>query len=97
MQNLDFLHISIADQQLYGFAKGQLVLRMPVSTALNGAGETSGSNCTPEDCTRSVRELATACPWGLFCVGGAGPVRSGTPNCTNDFPEGTGYSPASSG
>ncbi|MCO6059362.1 L,D-transpeptidase [Pseudomonas sp. MOB-449] len=47
MQTLDLLHISIADQQLYGFADGRLVLRMLVSTALNGAGETSGSNCTP--------------------------------------------------
>ena len=42
MLNLDFLHISLADQQLYGFANGQLLLRMPVSTGLNGAGELNG-------------------------------------------------------
>lgn len=47
MYPLDFLHISIADQRLYGFANGQLCLRFPISTALNGAGELSGSNCTP--------------------------------------------------
>jgi lipoprotein-anchoring transpeptidase ErfK/SrfK len=47
MTILDSLHISIADQQLYGFANGQLVLRLPVSTALNGAGEQNGSNKTP--------------------------------------------------
>lgn len=47
MRPLDLLHISIADQYLYGFADGQLLLRLPVSTALNGAGERSGSNCTP--------------------------------------------------
>lgn len=47
MTTLDSLHISIADQQLYGFAGERLVVRLPVSTALNGAGERSGSNCTP--------------------------------------------------
>jgi len=44
---LDHLHISIADQQLYGFAAGQLLVRMPVSTARNGVGERNGSGCTP--------------------------------------------------
>lgn len=47
MTTLDSLHISIADQQLYGFVGERVVLRLPVSTALNGAGERSGSNCTP--------------------------------------------------
>ncbi len=47
MRPLELLHISIADQQLYGFAEGCLQLRLPVSTALNGPGERSGSNCTP--------------------------------------------------
>lgn len=47
MVALDFLHISLADQCLYGFANGQLQLRLSVSTALNGAGECNGSGCTP--------------------------------------------------
>ncbi|MFP6863372.1 L,D-transpeptidase family protein [Pseudomonas sp.] len=47
MVALDFLHISLADQCLYGFANGQLQLRLSVSTALNGAGERNGSGCTP--------------------------------------------------
>ena len=47
MANLDLLHISLADQCLYGFANGQLQLRLSVSTALNGAGERNGSGCTP--------------------------------------------------
>ncbi|WXL24164.1 L,D-transpeptidase [Ectopseudomonas mendocina] len=47
MTTLDLLHISIADQQLYGFAGGKLKFRLPVSTALNGAGELNGSGCTP--------------------------------------------------
>ncbi|MFJ4112657.1 L,D-transpeptidase [Pseudomonas sp. WHRI 8519] len=47
MPDLDLLHISLADQCLYGFAKGQLCLRLAVSTARNGAGEGNGSGCTP--------------------------------------------------
>lgn len=47
MSDLDLLHISIADQCLYGFAAGRLLVSYPVSTALNGPGELSGSNCTP--------------------------------------------------
>lgn len=47
MSDLDLLHISIADQRLYGFAAGRLLVSYPVSTALNGPGELSGSNCTP--------------------------------------------------
>jgi len=47
MPDLDLLHISIADQALYGFHAGRLLVRLPVSTALNGAGESNGSGCTP--------------------------------------------------
>jgi lipoprotein-anchoring transpeptidase ErfK/SrfK len=47
MVALDFLHISLADQCLYGFASGQLQVRLPVSTGLNGPGEQNGSGCTP--------------------------------------------------
>lgn len=47
MSDLDLLHISISDQTLYGFRAGHLLLRLPVSTARNGAGERNGSGCTP--------------------------------------------------
>lgn len=47
MSDLDFLHISISDQMLYGFSRGALDIRLPVSTALNGAGERNGTGCTP--------------------------------------------------
>ncbi|MEW6462907.1 L,D-transpeptidase [Ectopseudomonas khazarica] len=47
MSDLDLLHISLADQTLYGLGAGQLLLRLPVSTALNGPGERNGSGCTP--------------------------------------------------
>lgn len=47
MYLLDSITISIADQQLYGFAGERLCLRLTVSTAANGAGERNGSGCTP--------------------------------------------------
>ena len=47
MSDLDLLHISIADQMLYGFSAGQLSVRLPISTARIGAGERNGSGCTP--------------------------------------------------
>lgn len=47
MPDLDLLHISIADQRLYGFCAGQPVLSLSVSTARNGPGERNGSGCTP--------------------------------------------------
>ncbi len=47
MPDLDLLHISIADQMLYGFSAGQLTVRLSVSTARNGVGERNGSGCTP--------------------------------------------------
>lgn len=69
MRDLDFLHISIADQQLYGFADGVLVYRVPVSTALNGAGEESGSNCTPRGLHRVRARIGDGLPEGAVLRG----------------------------
>ncbi|WAG77159.1 L,D-transpeptidase [Metapseudomonas furukawaii] len=69
MQILDLLHVSIADQQLYGFASGQLVLRVPVSTALNGPGEASGSNCTPRGLHQVRARIGEGLPIGAVLRG----------------------------
>jgi lipoprotein-anchoring transpeptidase ErfK/SrfK len=69
MRPLDFLHISIADQHLYGFADGQLCLRLPVSTALNGAGERSGSNCTPRGRHQVRAKIGDGLPEGAVLRG----------------------------
>lgn len=69
MRPLDFLHISIADQRLYGFADGQLVVRLPVSTALNGAGERSGSNCTPRGRHQVRAKIGDGLPRGAVLRG----------------------------
>lgn len=69
MYSLDFLHISIADQLLYGFADGQLCLRLPVSTALNGPGERSGSNCTPRGRHQVRAKIGAGLPEGAVLRG----------------------------
>ena len=69
MRPLDLLHISIADQCLYGFTDGQLVVRLPVSTALNGAGEQSGSNCTPRGRHQVRAKIGDGLPEGAVLRG----------------------------
>ncbi|HBX56026.1 L,D-transpeptidase [Pseudomonas sp. UBA2684] len=69
MRALDFLHISLADQCLYGFADGQLLLRVPVSTALNGAGELSGSGCTPRGRHQVRAKVGEGLPLGAVLRG----------------------------
>lgn len=62
MPVLDLLHISLADQCLYAFADGRLLLRFPVSTALNGAGERHGSGCTPRGLHRVRAKIGAGLP-----------------------------------
>ncbi len=64
MKPLDLLHISLADQCLYGFADGVLLLRLPISTALNGPGEQEGSNCTPRGLHRVEQKIGAGLPVG---------------------------------
>ncbi|RMH86528.1 L,D-transpeptidase [Pseudomonas sp. AOB-7] len=69
MFDLDLLHISIADQALYGFRAGQLLLRLPVSTALNGAGERNGSGCTPRGLHQVRAKIGAGLPLGAVLRG----------------------------
>lgn len=69
MRTLDFLHISIAEQMLYGFAEGELELRLAVSTALNGAGERNGSGCTPRGLHRVRARIGEGLPAGAVLRG----------------------------
>ncbi|MET1080253.1 MAG: L,D-transpeptidase [Pseudomonas sp.] len=64
MSALDLLHISLADQCLYGFAQGRLLLRFSVSTALNGAGEAQDSGCTPRGPHRVEEKIGDGLPSG---------------------------------
>lgn len=66
---LDLLHISLADQCLYGFAAGVLRVRLPVSTALNGPGERQGSGCTPRGRHQVRAKIGAGLPEGAVLVG----------------------------
>ena len=69
MTDLDFLHVSIADQMLYGFTGSRLRLRLPVSTALNGVGERNGSGCTPRGRHRVRARIGEGLPSGAVLRG----------------------------
>lgn len=64
MAALDFLHISLSDQMLYGFADGRLLLRLPISSATNGPGERNGSGCTPRGLHQVRARIGDGLPRG---------------------------------
>ncbi len=86
MINLDLLHISIADQTLYGFAAGRLVLRLPVSTALNGAGEQNGSNKTPRGLHQVRAKIGAGLPLGAVLRGRRWTSETWSPELHEKFP-----------
>lgn len=86
MRPLDFLHISLADQALYGVADGQLVLRLAVSTALNGPGEQSGSGCTPRGLHRVRARIGEGLPAGAVLRGRRWTGEIWTPQLHEAFP-----------
>jgi lipoprotein-anchoring transpeptidase ErfK/SrfK len=69
MQCFDFLHVSLADQRLYGFCEGQLILSLPVSTAANGPGELNGSGCTPRGLHQVRAKIGEGLPSGAVLRG----------------------------
>lgn len=87
MRPLDLLHVSIADQCLYGFADGQLLLRLPVSTALNGAGERSGSNCTPRGRHLVRAKIGEGLPEGAVLRGRRWTGEVWSAELANQFPD----------
>jgi len=69
MPDLDLLHISIADQTLYGFRANRLLVRLAVSTALNGVGELNGSGCTPRGLHQVRARIGDGLPIGAVLRG----------------------------
>jgi lipoprotein-anchoring transpeptidase ErfK/SrfK len=84
---LDLLHISIADQCLYGFAGGALRLRLPVSTALNGPGERQGSGCTPRGRHQVRARIGAGLPEGAVLVGRRWTGEIWSPALAAQFPQ----------
>ncbi|MCY1337410.1 L,D-transpeptidase catalytic domain [compost metagenome] len=86
MDTLDFLHISLADQMLYGFSGERLVLRMSVSTAANGAGERNGSGCTPRGLHQVRAKIGAGLPSGAVLRGRRWTGEVWTPELHQAFP-----------
>ena len=86
MASLDFLHISLADQCLYGFTRGQLRLRLAVSTARNGAGEVNGSGCTPRGRHQVRAKIGAGLPPGAVLRGRRWTGETWSPELHAQFP-----------
>ncbi|MFW3899145.1 L,D-transpeptidase family protein [Pseudomonas bharatica] len=86
MSTLDLLHISLADQALYGFAQGRLVVRLPVSTALNGPGERNGSGCTPRGLHQVRAKIGAGLPQGAVLRGRRWTGETWSPALHEQFP-----------
>lgn len=86
MRSLDLLHISIADQCLYGFAGGDLLLRIPVSTAANGPGELKGSGCTPRGRHQVRAKIGDGLPVGAVLRGRRWTGEVWSPALAEQFP-----------
>lgn len=91
MADLDFLHISLADQALYGFAGGRLLVRFAVSTALNGPGERNGSGCTPRGLHQVRARIGAGLPLAAVLRGRRWTGEVWSPELHQQFPGATGY------
>lgn len=86
MLDLDLLHISIADQMLYGLQAGRLRVRCAVSTALNGAGEDNGSGCTPRGLHQVRARIGAGLPLAAVLRGRRWTGEVWTPELHEQFP-----------
>ena len=86
MPDLDFLHVSIADQMLYGFSDGHLRVRLPVSTARNGVGEHNGSGCTPRGRHQVRARIGDGLPLGAVLRGRRWTGEVWNPDLHEQFP-----------
>ena len=63
------IEITLSAQRLTLFRDGRRVREYSVSTALNGAGEKQGSECTPRGWHRIRALIGAGCPAGSVFVG----------------------------
>lgn len=71
---------------LYGFAAGCLVVRVQVSTAVNGAGERNGSGCTPRGLHQIRARIGDGLPKGAVLKGRRWTGETWTPALHEEFP-----------
>ena len=64
-----YLHIKLSTQRLALIEEGKLQMEFPVSTALKGAGEQTGSEQTPRGWHRIRAKIGAGCAPGTVFVG----------------------------
>ena len=60
----NYIEISLSNQEMKLFHGGEVVFRSQISSALNGAGEQSGSECTPRGLHYISEKLGDNCEPG---------------------------------
>jgi len=64
-----YIHIKLSEQRLRFWENGAVIREYPVSTALNGAGEQSGSEKTPHGWHQVRAKIGAGCESGTVFVG----------------------------
>ena len=82
-----YLDISIADQKLDLIRNGNTIISYPVSTALNGAGEKMGSECTPTGWHKIRAKIGSSQPKNSVFVSRRATSEIYTPELSKQFPE----------
>ncbi|MEN8178906.1 MAG: L,D-transpeptidase [Pseudomonadota bacterium] len=81
------LLINLSKQLLSLHQGGRELLRFPVSTALNGAGEQHGSECTPRGMHRIRIRIGSQCPENAIFIGRRSSGEIYTPELAKQYPE----------
>ncbi len=69
MSNRPFIDISLSEQRLYLRQNTEVLFQASVSTGLKGAGERSGSGCTPRGWLTVKLKIGRGCPLNTVFVG----------------------------
>lgn len=64
-----YIYISVAEQRLQLIDKQNILLEVQISTAKNGVGEQSGSECTPRGWHKIQAKIGANCPENTVFVG----------------------------
>ncbi len=79
--------VTIANQRLQLYQAEQLLMDVAVSTARNGPGETSGSECTPRGRHVVRARIGSGCAAGTVFVGRRASGEIYTPELAKRYPE----------
>ncbi|MEE9338902.1 MAG: L,D-transpeptidase [Methylococcaceae bacterium] len=82
-----YLHISIARQQLAFIKQGEVIKTYSVSTAKNGPGESMGSECTPTGWHKVRAKIGKDRPLNAVFISRRPTGEIYTPALSNEYPQ----------